>query len=289
MTPFVTLSTSVGTYVLPPSLRPIRAAGTTEQVMSVADTAKAVSEALGSRKLDILGFDACFMAGIETTVQFKDTAHLLIASQDFVPDEGWDYHEVLTRMGRAPGNDRDAVATDILEHVSDIGGLSNLSVVALAHAGEMSTRLAQLVKALRDSIERGSDDTLRVQMLCDRALSLRARQMIDLIDLCERLRDDFEETTADPLDRCVYDAAEALLATLHAATEYSADAGLAGRLNGVSIFYEHVHAGVRLPGDSGPPQLNVQIHDREYGALDLVKASQWLKLLHQLAPAGERA
>ncbi len=42
-------------------------------------------------RLDIIGFDACFMAMIETAISVKKYAHFMVASQDVEPGTGWDY------------------------------------------------------------------------------------------------------------------------------------------------------------------------------------------------------
>ncbi len=50
------------------------------------------------RKLDILGFDSCYMAMLEVAYQIKDTVHYLVASQDCEEKDGWDYKKVIESL-----------------------------------------------------------------------------------------------------------------------------------------------------------------------------------------------
>lgn len=50
------------------------------------------------KKIDILGFDACYMAMLEVAVQFSSVADYLIASQGKEPLQGWDYKELVTTL-----------------------------------------------------------------------------------------------------------------------------------------------------------------------------------------------
>lgn len=53
-------------------------------------------------KLDIVGFDACVMAMIETAYQLKDQADCFIASEESEPGDGWAYDDFLGYMIAQP-------------------------------------------------------------------------------------------------------------------------------------------------------------------------------------------
>ena len=44
-----------------------------------------------SKKLDVIGFDACLMAMIETGYAMRDVGQIMVASQELVPGNGWNY------------------------------------------------------------------------------------------------------------------------------------------------------------------------------------------------------
>lgn len=51
-----------------------------------------------NQKLDILGFDSCTMGLLELGYQFKNYSNILIASEGNIPNAGWSYGTILTRM-----------------------------------------------------------------------------------------------------------------------------------------------------------------------------------------------
>lgn len=60
--------------------------------LSLNEIAKALEECdCRKQKLSLIGFDACFMAGCETAFMLAPYADYLLASQEIVPDYGWDY------------------------------------------------------------------------------------------------------------------------------------------------------------------------------------------------------
>jgi hypothetical protein len=237
------------------------------------------------RQIALLGFDACFMAGIEVALEVHDVAQLLVASQDFVPDEGWDYRRVLEIVSLVGRPDPRRIGEAIVGHVRDVGGLTNLSLLNLEVAdARLRDRLNRLADALIAYLAVHPDAALRVQAIFRDARYLRVRQFIDLKDACERLRNDFAESPTDPRAADVCRAAESML-EWHAAFVLRHEAeGLAKKLNGVSIFYKHVHAGFQLPDDPCPREMDVSIDPPNPQQQELESATKWEVLLERLAP-----
>ena len=52
---------------------------------------------LGGQKVDIVAFDACLMADIEVAYALQPFANYMVASQETIPGEGYDYGRVLSR------------------------------------------------------------------------------------------------------------------------------------------------------------------------------------------------
>lgn len=63
--------------------------------LTMPEVKTALLTALGGRKLDVIGFDACLMAMGEVAYQLKDTADVLIASEEVEWAPGWDYSAML--------------------------------------------------------------------------------------------------------------------------------------------------------------------------------------------------
>lgn len=57
-----------------------------------------------SRKIDIVGFDSCLMATLETAYAMKDVARFMVASEEVVPDCSWDYASTLAALISAKGH-----------------------------------------------------------------------------------------------------------------------------------------------------------------------------------------
>lgn len=54
---------------------------------------------LTGKKIDIIGFDACLMANMETAHQLKDCADFMVGSEETEGGAGWQYDEVLGKNG----------------------------------------------------------------------------------------------------------------------------------------------------------------------------------------------
>jgi hypothetical protein len=82
----------------PVSEHPVKAAShdeTSGNVLFNRAIESALGEALQSRRLDILGFDACLMAMLENAYAFRNVANVLVASEELEPGDGWHYERVL--------------------------------------------------------------------------------------------------------------------------------------------------------------------------------------------------
>ena len=86
---------------------------------------------------DIVGFDTCLMATIDTAWMLSDVSHYLIASEEMEPGCGWSYDKWVQTLGDHPGIDGAALGQIIcdsyMEGCEDIGmeQEATLSVVDL--------------------------------------------------------------------------------------------------------------------------------------------------------------
>lgn len=68
---------------------------------------RAVRGALRGRKLDVIGFDACLMAMVETAYAMREVGEVLVGSQDLEPGTGWQYDDWLRRLANNLANNTD--------------------------------------------------------------------------------------------------------------------------------------------------------------------------------------
>lgn len=57
---------------------------------------------LPEKQFDILGFDACLMNTIEVAFQLKDTAKIIVGSEETEPNAGWPYDKLLRALSAKP-------------------------------------------------------------------------------------------------------------------------------------------------------------------------------------------
>ena len=126
--------------------------------LTLADMRLAFEEAgLRQNKLEFLGFDACLMATIEMAVIAADYAHVLIASEDLEPGDGWDY-VFLSALNQNPLMDGFALGEVIVDTFMDFFGpesdeILNLSVINLAEVQPVMKEMGQLMALASSSIK----------------------------------------------------------------------------------------------------------------------------------------
>ncbi|MBQ6182625.1 MAG: hypothetical protein IJK33_01905, partial [Clostridia bacterium] len=104
--------------------------------LTLAELKTAFENAKLYTKFDIIGFDACLMATIETADYIKDFARYLVASEEIVPSGGWDYKAVVESYSSK--DDLTEVGKDICDSFmakcekSKKADISTLSVIDLS-------------------------------------------------------------------------------------------------------------------------------------------------------------
>lgn len=74
--------------------------------------------AAGVEQFDLIGFDMCLMAQLETAVELMGSARVMVASQAVEPGDGWPYTPILEQFGKGTlGTTR--IATEIVNAYGD--------------------------------------------------------------------------------------------------------------------------------------------------------------------------
>ena len=73
-----------------------------------------ITDAHGS-KIDIVGFDACYMGMLEIAIASADYADIFIASQETIPNDGWSYHDILRPLVANPQKSAEDLAFEIVD------------------------------------------------------------------------------------------------------------------------------------------------------------------------------
>lgn len=109
------------------------------------------------QKIDIVGFDACLMATAEIVYQYRDFSDYLVASEETIPGNGWDY-TFLSKIKSTPSITPLTLAKNILTYykkcyskTSDGPG-STLSVIDLSYAQSLTSAIDDFaVEAMKNS------------------------------------------------------------------------------------------------------------------------------------------
>jgi hypothetical protein len=71
--------------------------------LDTLELARALSAGRGEGgEVDLLGFDACLMAGLEIGYELRRHARVLVASEEDEPLDGWPYHALVRELREAP-------------------------------------------------------------------------------------------------------------------------------------------------------------------------------------------
>ena len=155
-------------------------------------------------KFDIIGFDACLMATIETADYIKDFARYLVASEEIVPSGGWDYKAVVESYSSK--EDPTEVGKDICDSFmakcekSKKADISTLSVIDLSGLEPIFERLDSLGRDLSEYV--GKDNAfskvIAAAKRCEKfgydSVFSGSSNMIDFLDFTKLLAlSDFDE------------------------------------------------------------------------------------------------
>jgi len=121
--------------------------------LGLGDLGRALASGLKAagttRRLDLVGFDACLMAGYETARALAPSARYLLASEELEPGFGWDWR-ALAVLSKTPAPAADTVGKAFLDAYSryckthEEGAQFTLSLVDLDKLGPIEAALTAL-------------------------------------------------------------------------------------------------------------------------------------------------
>ncbi|MDR0916164.1 MAG: hypothetical protein LBN02_03125 [Oscillospiraceae bacterium] len=152
---------------------------------------------LAEKPLELLGFDACLMASVETAVVASPFAHCLVASESLEPHNGWDY-SVFRKLGKHPDMPPEELGHAIADAFLNSGGAFpreeyTLSVIALNEVenvmGALGLLAAQCETKLSDAagFKKIADARAETRSFGDGEPDNPAADMVDILDLAARL------------------------------------------------------------------------------------------------------
>jgi hypothetical protein len=140
----------------------------TEDVLSLPELRKAFSSSINqSMNLEFVGFDACLMGTVEIASVLSSPyqfSKYLIASEETIPDWGWNYTTIVNSVSKEPGISGDLLGHKIIKsYIADSERISKdkdfnadrditLSVLDLARVPQLKQKLDELVNSAKEGI-----------------------------------------------------------------------------------------------------------------------------------------
>lgn len=161
---------------------------------------KITSREILNQKIDCLGFDACYMGGLEIATEVSKYADYMIASQELELARGWNYEKITEKANL--GNISSAQLAKII--VNSYGemykGSSNIytqSAIKLSDAEKMTMDLNQVIDAIEAAAR--EDKTFLIETIRNarkNCLQFTAKVYIDLHSFYEHMLDIVESRLA---------------------------------------------------------------------------------------------
>jgi len=129
-----------------------------DDAMALLDLNFALKESTAARtKLEFIGFDTCLLGTIEMALITADYANYLIASEDLIPGDGWDY-QFLSVLNHDPHMDGATLGKAITDSFMDFYGPRyfddlNMSVIDLSYANHVMHTMGELMEKSMHSLD----------------------------------------------------------------------------------------------------------------------------------------
>ena len=149
------------------------------------------------RPIDLLGFDACLMSMLEVQYQVRSQCHLMVASQEIEPADGWPYGHILIKLACDPDMNVSDLGRLIVKEYIDSYRLKpsftevTLSAVYGERLEPLAVAVSRLADVLRDGLVRPENWSIPVDELISsvqrQAIHFRDQDYFDLADICRQL------------------------------------------------------------------------------------------------------
>lgn len=236
----------------------------------------ALTELLGDERIDVISFDACLMAMVETAYALRDVAKVMVASEELEPGSGWDYRSWLKPLVAARGDvDAEGLGRLMVEGMrATYGDLdeTTLSSVRLDRAAALGAAISRFADAAIPHLTAANARAFReARDACSVYGEAQGMHSIDLGLYMQRI-------AASPLDAAVRDRAGDVLTALDAcvADNYASalrDKGFGS--NGLAIYFpQDARAHQRDVDNDGYDPKNTLY------PVEFVQKERWAAFLH---------
>jgi hypothetical protein len=207
-----------------------------------SDVADSLAKVLGSSKIDVLGFDACLMAMIETGYAMKSVANMLVGSEELEPGAGWKYDDFLAGMNAgAPALNADGVAKLLVaSYKKQYGDINRttLSAIALDNIREVSNAVSRFADQLSANLATENKSIAQARSACKSYGSqapIPMRNPIDLTFFAKNLLNQTKSATLQAAATDVINKVKSAVIATYASARLNTQAGYGSY--GLSIYF----------------------------------------------------
>ena len=244
-----------------------------EDYLTLPELSGAIRGALkysGVKRLDLIGFDMCLMAQLETVVELKDLAEVMVASQANEPGNGWPYIEVLGEFAKGTQGVR-RIASSIVQEYGKFYEATNETIYTLSSFDLTQVdRVTEALDRLADKLGTGLDGlwpTISRSFFFAEAYAARtqvqrgkyALASIDLMDALKRVKTNAKGFNADKEYNDLLAAMDRFILTTYVSPAHRLS-------NGIAIY----------------SPVTDKIFNDKYLQTRFAQGSHWTKLLQNL-------
>jgi hypothetical protein len=257
---------------VPNTFRSVSADFESRHIIYNVDVAGAIRESMEGKALDVLGFDACLMAMLESAYEFRDLGKVLVASEEVEPGTGWDYETILSGFAAKPSMDASEAAKLIVgsyEQQYAGRGKTTLSAFDLSSAKAIATDLDTLIGRIVAKGDAQAAKAARAPMLA----YADASYIQSSVDLGAWL-DNLQQHTKDPdLSMLASDLRKKLDGAIIA--NYASRTSKQYGSNGLAIFFPRSNEAFR-----NDPDYEGYVIANTHKPVSFVREHRWAAFLH---------
>lgn len=207
-----------------------------------SDIVAALTPVLKGSKVDVLGFDACLMAMIETGYAMQTIANVMVGSEELEPGAGWKYDDFIGAMNsQAESLDGPAIGKLLVaSYKKQYGDIyrTTLSALALEKINTVSRSVSTLADQLSTNLTSERAAIAESRSKCrnyGQQATVPMRNPIDLSFFAAQLAQEAKAPTLKAAARDVIDKVGGLVIANYASQRLGVEAGYGS--HGLSIYF----------------------------------------------------
>ena len=203
-----------------------------------------LTKSLNGQKLDVLGFDACLMAMIETGYALRTVSANFIGSEDLEPGTGWQYNDWLKKLQADPSMNGETLGKTLVKSYSATYGpfsAQTLSATNLVGFENVAIKISAFANTLKSNLTTELNNIRAARKACANYAPNPYYESppkdyffhVDFVRFCDQI---IVRTQNTQLKNDAASARSAVLSTILATYKGSLRAGSFGS-NGLAIYF----------------------------------------------------